>query len=192
MPTLIGTVDGTDIDHAAMPVKNPTINGETNVLRPLTASVLAFYAASNPIPKSASGVSAPKVRQWLDVRAPCSPLRRCKVRQQDQWKIILLQTLIVAVLFPGSQELWRIRGRERRNPASRPFGQSGALRKEARKYWGFSKLRNRGEKFAEGLNGGGKGAGSELSRRGKAKTLVRLRKLTIRSVYAGLRSNPPG
>ena len=47
---------------------------------------------------------------------------------------------MITVLFPGSQELWRIRGRERRNLASQPFRQSGAFREEARKYWVFLPL----------------------------------------------------
>lgn len=41
-------------------------------------------------------------------------------------------------------------------------------------------------------NGGGRSAGRELSRRDEAKPLVRLRKMGIRGVYAGLRSFPPG
>ena len=49
-------------------------------------------------------------------------------------------------------------GRKRRNPALLPFQQSGALREEARKYWGFWTLGLQGESFAEGLNGGGGGA----------------------------------
>ncbi len=36
-----------------------------------------------------------------------------------------------------SGALENTRPRERRNPASPPFRQSGAFRKEARKYWGF-------------------------------------------------------
>lgn len=40
--------------------------------------------------------------------------------------------------------------------------------------------------------GGGRGAGTELSGRDEAKSLVRLRKMAIRNVYAGLRSFPPG
>ncbi len=49
-------------------------------------------------------------------------------------------------------------GRERQNPALLPFPQSGASREEARKYWGFSMPEFRGERFAQGLNGGGRGA----------------------------------
>ena len=42
-----------------------------------------------------------------------------------------------------------------------------------------------------GINGGGKETGNQLSRRGEAKSRVRLRNLAIRSVYAGLRFTPP-
>jgi hypothetical protein len=83
-------------------------------------------------------------------------------------------------------------GRKRRNSANLPFRQSGGLSKEARKYWVFRALEIRGERFAQGLNGGGRVAGCELSRRGGAKSLVRMRKLAIRLVYATLRSFPPG
>ena len=41
-------------------------------------------------------------------------------------------------------------------------------------------------------NGGGKDAGRELSGRGEAKSLVRLRKLCDWLVYAELRPSPPG
>ena len=56
-----------------------------------------------------------------------------------------------------------MRGGERRKSVFPPFQESGAIREEARKSWGFSTLRNRGERFARGLNGGGEGAGSQLS-----------------------------
>lgn len=99
--------------------------------------------------------------------------------------------IIAAVLFPRSQELWRIRGRERRNPAPLPLPQSGASREEARKYWGFSRLKFRGERIAQGLNGGGKGAGCELSRRGEAKRWRTLREPRFRAIPAGLRTFAP-
>ena len=69
-------------------------------------------------------------------------------------KVILYQYLIAAVLFQRSQELWRIWGQESRNSVPPPFRQSGAIRKEARKYAGFSTREFRGERFAHGLNGG--------------------------------------
>lgn len=80
-----------------------------------------------------------------------------------------------------------------RRDLTRPaFRQSGAFRKKARKYWGFSKFGLRGERFSRGLSGGGKGAGGERSRRDESKPLVRLRELWNRSDYARLRSTPPG
>ena len=45
-------------------------------------------------------------------------------------------------------------GHERRKSASPPFRQSGAFRKEARKYWVFLPLKFWGERFARGPNGG--------------------------------------
>jgi hypothetical protein len=124
-------------------------------------------------------------------QATCDPDALIETREPSMSFIYLLQKVIAAVLFQPSQELSRILGRERRNPASRPFRQSGASREEARKYWGSSALGFRGEIFAEGLNGGGRGAGSQLSRRDKAKSLLPLRKLTLRLVGVGLRSSPP-
>ena len=53
--------------------------------------------------------------------------------------------------------------RERRNLDLLLFPQSGAIRKEARKYWGFSTLDFRGERLAKGLNGGSEGTSSQLS-----------------------------
>ncbi len=100
--------------------------------------------------------------------------------------------VIVAVLFPRSQELWRMWSRERPKLASGSFRKSGTSRKEARKYWGLSIHEYRRERFARGLNGGGRGAGRQLSLRNKAKFLVRLREFPHRVVYAGLRCFPSG
>jgi hypothetical protein len=66
-----------------------------------------------------------------------TPRGGIKVRRQRMPKVILYQYLIAAVLFRPSQELWRISGGERQNSGLPPFRQSGAIRKEARKYWGF-------------------------------------------------------
>jgi hypothetical protein len=65
----------------------------------------------------------------------CSKARRLTFEINEYF-----QLLIASVLFPRSQELWRMWGRERRNSALPPFQQSGASREEARKYWGFSLL----------------------------------------------------
>ncbi len=99
---------------------------------------------------------------------------------------------IAAVLFPRSHEPWRIGGGEKRKSTRLEFPHSGAFRREARKYWGLSTLEIREERFFQGTTGGGRGAGTELSGRDEAKSLVRLRKMAIGSVYAGLRSFPPG
>jgi len=57
-----------------------------------------------------------------------------EVRLMASWILMQIQKLIAAVLFPRSQELWRIPGRERPKKATPPFRQSGAFRKDARKY----------------------------------------------------------
>jgi hypothetical protein len=69
-------------------------------------------------------------------------------------KLYCFQLLAAAVLFPRSQELRRISGRERQKSASPQFRQSRASRKKTRKYWGFLPLDFRRESFAEGLTGG--------------------------------------
>ena len=70
-----------------------------------------------------------------------------------------------------------MRGGERRKSVFPPFQESGAIREEARKSWGFSTLSFRRESFAEGLTGGGRGAGNQRSRRGGAKPLARIIRL---------------
>lgn len=115
-----------------------------------------------------------------------------EVRLTAHAKTQSFQQPIVSVLNSGSQELWRVSSRERAISAVSPDSQSGAFIKEARKHWGFLPLSFRGERVCGGTTGGGRGAGGELSRRGGAKPLGRLRKLPLRSVYAALRSFPPG
>lgn len=72
------------------------------------------------------------------------------------------------------------------------FPQSGASRQEVCKYLGFSLLVFRRERLCRSLNGGGKGTGYELSRRGVAKHLVRLRKPASGAIFEGLRTFAPG
>ena len=99
----------------------------------------------NPSPSLRRAIAGSRARRRLDDRASRAPDGRCKVRQSGYRKTKPFQQSIAAVLFPGSQEVWRMWGRERRNSASCPIRQSGAFRKKARNYWGFSTLQFRGE-----------------------------------------------
>ena len=101
--------------------------------------------------------------QVFDPRSSSTPLRCIELQQRASGISIYFQIFMITVLFPGSQELWRISGGERPNSASPPFRQSGAFREEARKYWVFLPLKFGGERFARGPNGGGRGSGIQPS-----------------------------